>query len=164
MKEIWKDIKSYKGKYQVSNLGNVYSFKTNRILKPAVNRHGYKLVGLCKNGKLKSCKPHRLVAESFLPNKDKTLQVNHIDGVKTNNRLDNLEWVTRSENVSHAYSLGLMDKRGELNCKSKLKVKDVIKIRELHSKGLKPPEIAKKYCIHICNIRRIIKRETWKHI
>ena len=103
MIEEWRDIKGYEGLYQVSNLGRVKSFKgvSERILKIGVDRYGYISINLFKNNKRKLCKVHRLVAEAFIPNQDNKPQVNHIDEVKTNNMVSNLEWVTAKENSNH---------------------------------------------------------------
>lgn len=111
--EFWKDITGYKGIYQISTLGNVKSLansfsKKERILKQKTDRNGYKSISLCKDGKSKYFSIHRLVASHFLNKKDPSLHVNHRDGVKTNNNLNNLEWVTRSENQKHAYRMGLL--------------------------------------------------------
>ena len=102
MSEIWKLIKDYPN-YSVSDLGNVKNNKTGRILKPLEVGGGYVVVDLWNNHGSKSKKIHRLVAEAFIPNPDNKPQVNHIDGNKKNNKKDNLEWVTASENVQHAY-------------------------------------------------------------
>lgn len=119
MKEIWKDIKDYEGLYQVSNLGNVksldryvnYKIKdTKRKLlgkskKLSLNEKGYLKVTLHKNCKGKTREVQRLVAETFIPNPENKPQVNHIDGNKTNNYVTNLEWVTESENMVHAFNI-----------------------------------------------------------
>lgn len=106
MNEIWKNIDGYEGLYQVSNLGNVKSLNYNktgkeRILKPGTDKCGYRLVGLFKNGKLKFFTIHRLVANSFLENPDHKPEVNHKDEDKTNNCVENLEWMTRKENNNY---------------------------------------------------------------
>lgn len=115
MKEVWKDIENYEGIYQVSNLGNVKvlsrqvwngkGFRTQdeRILQQSNNQWGYNIVTLTKDSKRKPHKVHRLVAQAFIPNPENKEQVNHIDGNKTNNNVNNLEWNTRQENISHAY-------------------------------------------------------------
>lgn len=108
MKEIWKDIKDYKGLYQVSNIGRVKSLanrsnhKTEIIIKQS-KVTGYMQVTLYKNSRRKMFKVHRLVAMAFIPNPLNKEQVNHIDGKKTNNAVENLEWNTVSENVKHAF-------------------------------------------------------------
>ncbi|ALO80891.1 NUMOD4 domain-containing protein [Enterococcus faecalis] len=99
--EKWKDIVEYEGLYQVSNLGNVYSFKTNKYLKPSGDK--YLHVILSKNNRTKTVRIHRLVAEAFIPNQDNKPQVNHIDGDRYNNNVKNLEWLTCKENIVHAY-------------------------------------------------------------
>ena len=104
------DIPNYEGHYQVSNQGEIYSLKKNKKLFTRVHTKGYLEVELFKNGKGKIFKVHRLVALAFLGNSD--LQVNHIDGNKKNNCVDNLEWVTPKENQQHAIKNGLFRKAG----------------------------------------------------
>lgn len=111
MEEIWKDIEEYEGLYQVSNLGRIKRLKgigctEERFIKPCI-RKGYYFVFLYRNSKYKTMSIHRLVALSFLLNKYDKMEVNHIDGVKLNNCVENLEWNTRSENAKHAYDTGL---------------------------------------------------------
>lgn len=101
--EIWKDIKNYENKYQVSNSGRIKSLKKDIILKPSVHYKGYLEVKLYKNNSSKVFKIHRLVASAFIPNPENKPQVNHIDGNKQNNCVDNLEWNTQSENQLHAF-------------------------------------------------------------
>lgn len=100
MKEIWKDIKGYEGLYQVSNLGNVKSLKTNKNLYYSNSNNGYLRVGLFKN-KRKMFSIHRLVAENFIPNPNEYLVVNHKDFNQKNNKVDNLEWCTSKENNNY---------------------------------------------------------------
>lgn len=106
MQEIWRDIKNYEGLYQISSLGNVKSLRNNKILKPGI-RNEYYIVSLCKGGKQKSKTIHRLVAKTFIPNPKNKEQVNHIDGNKLNNRIENLEWCTNQENIIHSWKNGL---------------------------------------------------------
>lgn len=123
MREVWKDIKNYEGLYQVSDLGNVRSldhYASNgkkNILYLGKNLKGtldgkkqYLQVTLSKNDINKKALIHRLVAEAFIPNEDNKREVNHINGIKTDNRLNNLEWVTSKENKRHAINLGLYNK------------------------------------------------------
>lgn len=99
--EIFIPIRGYEGHYEVSNFGNVKSLKSNIILKPSL-RMGYPVVTL-SNGKSKMYTIHRLVALNFLSNPENKETVNHIDGVKTNDNLENLEWATRQENEIHSF-------------------------------------------------------------
>lgn len=108
--EEWRDVIGYEGLYQVSNFGRAKSFYSNkaRILKPIRRADGYVDFGLHKNGSTRHRPIHILVAQVFIPNPENKPIVNHIDGDKTNNRVDNLEWVTNSENVIHAHKTGLI--------------------------------------------------------
>lgn len=116
MTEIWKDVVGYEGLYQVSNLGRVKALsKTDRLgrfyperLKAICdNGNGYKVVNFKVNCNSKMFTVHRLVANAFIPNPQNDQYINHIDGDKSNNRVDNLEWCTASENMVHAVKLGL---------------------------------------------------------
>lgn len=105
--EQWKDIDGYEGIYKISNFGNVLSVKNNKLRAIHLDKDGYCRVMLCKNGRKKSSIVHRLVANAFIPNLENKPQVNHKNGIKTDNRLENLEWVTNSENMKHAFLTGL---------------------------------------------------------
>ncbi|MBQ9657346.1 MAG: HNH endonuclease [Clostridia bacterium] len=104
--EIWKDIIETSN-YAVSSLGRIKNTKTNRLLNPSELGNGYKQVSLKMNdtGKFKKEYIHRLVAKYFIENPDNKKEVNHKDGNKNNNNMDNLEWVTPSENQKHKYDV-----------------------------------------------------------
>lgn len=110
--EVWEDIPEYEGLYQASNLGRIRSLPRNttkgRILKPYIHpTNGYSYSSVCKNNNAKTKRTHVLILKAFRPTEDEAMQVNHIDGDKTNNKLENLEWVTQSENMKHAFDTGL---------------------------------------------------------
>ncbi len=122
MIEIWKDIEGYEGLYQVSNLGRVkslpkqhrYGSKSERILQCGKTKKqklaiDYPSVILCKNGTYKSIRIHRLVALHFIENPENKESVNHINGIKNDNRVENLEWASPSEQNYHMYKFGLKD-------------------------------------------------------
>lgn len=113
MKEEWKPIKGFKGLYEVSNTGKIKSFQRGKtkILRQNISQRGYHHVILSKNKVNKDLRVHRLVASAFIPNPLNKPEVNHIDGNKDNNNVDNLEWATCKENIDHAIKMGLCDER-----------------------------------------------------
>lgn len=138
--EIWRDVVGYEGRYMVSSLGRVKSlrFGKEKFLCSFPNVDGYLKVGLFRKSKMRQCSVqhqysvHRLVAEAFIPNPEGKPQVNHIDGDKTNNRVENLEWATSRENTIHAILLGLNNQHKN---KKKLTAEEVEYIRAHCIKG-----------------------------
>lgn len=109
--EIWKNIQGYENLYQISSNGRVKSLgngnsnnSKERILKQGKNKYGYCVVKLCNEGKLKSFLVHRLVAQAFIPNVDNKPQIDHINTDRTDNRVENLRWVTNQENCNNPIS------------------------------------------------------------
>ena len=160
----WRRIKGYEN-YLVSNQGRVFNFKFKKFLKPAKDRGGYLYVGLYKNGVRKHHKIHRLVANAFILNPENKRTVNHIDGVKTNNFVDNLEWNTQSENNQHAMDTGLKDAKGVNHGQAKLSEDQVLEIRRLYKTGdYYQKDLGKMFDVHHSHIGYIVNRKKWKHI
>jgi len=176
--EIWKDVIGYEGKYQVSNFGRLKCEETVRIqprnggirvypakiIIPFKNNQGYLKAGLRLNNKSSVKFMHRIVCEAFYSNPSKKEYVNHINGIKSDNHVDNLEWVTPKENSKHAIETGLSKNYGSTHSKSKLTDLEVFKIRELHMEGIKTVDISKIYNVTPQNIGDIVNRKRWKHI
>ena len=175
--EIWKDVIGYERFYQVSNLGNVKSldrsinqinnsirYYNGKLLNKKLESNGYYRVNLNKEGLSKNFSVHRLVAIAFIENSKNKPQVNHINGIKTDNFFENLEWTTISENTKHAYENKLIKKRlGEKHPLCKIKAEDVHKIKyELNH--LRNFEVAIIFNIKQCHVKSIRKNYTWKHI
>ena len=146
MKEIWKDIPGYEGYYQVSNLGNIKSLDRvidrnggrplplkSKPIKIRLDKNGYRITGLRKEGRSTTGRIGRLVGMAFIPNPENKPEINHIDGVKTNDCIDNLEWVTSHENHIHALNLGLYDshknKKGLKHHRCKITESEILTFR-----------------------------------
>jgi hypothetical protein len=168
MEEVWKDIKGFEGLYMVSNIGNVKRLKSKwvlneRLIGRLVDRDGYFRRTLCKNSLSKQITEHRLVATTFIENPENKLTINHINGIKTDNRVENLEWNTQLENKQHAVSSGLTNLKGTNHPRCKLSDKDVLEIREIGFSQTRTA-LSKKYGVSRITILRIIKRSNWNHI
>ena len=158
-REEWKDIKEYEGLYQVSNLGRVKSLdqkvsnkkgnylQKGKVLAFYIDKDGYCVVCLTNKRKHKTYRVSRLVAETFIPNYENKPTVNHIDGNKQNNNIENLEWATYSENNRHAVEMGL-------NTKDKLKIK--VNQYDLNGNFIKQweslSEAGRKAVVHVTKI------------
>ncbi|MEI7509321.1 MAG: NUMOD4 domain-containing protein [Flavobacterium sp.] len=179
--EVWKDIVGYEGHYQVSSIGRVKSLarvvesrkgifgnKKESFLKATKNKKGYLNLKLCiKKDEVcseKSVIVHRLVANEFLENPLNKPKVNHKNGIKDDNRVNNLEWCTGSENVIHALANNLkISQKGSEHGNSKLTEEKVLEIRKIgRSKTLK--EVAKIYNVDISLISLVLLNKIWKHV
>jgi hypothetical protein len=164
--EIFKPIPGFCN-YDVSNLGRVRRIgraqraTAFRILKPTINKYGYKRVGLSEHSKIKSMTVHRLVALAFIGEPQEGKQVNHKDGIKTNNNINNLEYVTIQENAIHAFTHNLNPQKGHTHDKSKLTEEDVWEIRKLLGEGKRKSEISRMYSVHYSSIQHIENGLNW---
>lgn len=170
--EIWKDVIGFEGIYQVSNMGQIKSLERydrrgfkkwpTRILKPAKTRYGYHQILLCKNGQRFKRYVHHIVTEAFIGERPAGKQCNHINGIKTDNSIDNLEYCTASENHYHSYQvLGKKAARGNDSGHNKLVESQVIFIRTTHLTG---KELAKMFNVSRAVISNIRNYKIWKHI
>lgn len=167
MEEIWKDVPGYEWAYEVSNLSRIRS--KDRLVIDSLGRHrhlqgklkkaskgsdGYYSVSLCDGNTERHVSLHRIVATAFIPNPEKKLEVNHIDGDKSNNCLDNLEWVTPKENIAHASRLGLRKNVG-YDSKRSQKAKEGLNWCKKHCKPVKCLETGEIFKSHSSAARHI---------
>lgn len=170
--EYWKPIEGFEGVYELSSLARVkslpkikgrYMQKDSHILSPKTNKDGYLCFTLKKDKVSKHIHLQRLMALNFIPNPNNLPQVNHIDGNKKNNYIENLEWVTCQQNIRHSWDNGLSTpKDGDKNGNCILSSEQVCEIKELRSSGKTYFEIAKIYNIsfgHVGSICRGDKRK-----
>lgn len=165
--EKWKDIEGFEGYYQVSTYGRVKSLsrtsirrgrtypQKESILKMQINQ--YPSVMLQKEGNKRRVNIHRLVAHAFIPNPQNKPMVNHINGIKTDCHVDNLEWVTQRENEDHSIKYGLK----YIPSNTKLSIGDVKQIRAAVSKGARQKDIAQKFSLHPTTISKIVSGASW---
>ena len=164
MTEIWKDVKGYEERYQVSNLGRIRSVRImGYFLK------GYCYVVLSKNRKTQYTAIHRLVAQTFIPNPLNKPFVNHINGNPKDNRPENLEWCTQKENVEHSWRTGLATNdrqycRGTAHASVVLTEKQVRVIKHALTLGVPYHILATMTNAALATIGKIARGITWKHI
>lgn len=171
--EIWEPIKGYEGRYEVSTLGRIKSLagkmwgKTSqqeRVLIPAKAPNGYMRVLLYNSNKRKLISLHRQVAIAFIPNPDNKCCVNHKNGIKTDNRAENLEWCTQKENIRHSKKMGLsIYAKGENVGSSKLNEVEVVEIRSLYKTGQHTNRsLADKFNVCPMTINLIVRYKIWR--
>ena len=171
MKEEWRPVKGFERTHSVSSEGRVKRTKQSgsvvagRILKPSSNRWGYRHVSLQDGPETKkTIRLHRAVAMAFIPNPQGLREVNHINGDKNDNRVENLEWCTRGKNMAHAYRTGLRrHPGGGANANAKLTWKNVEDIRRHHARGgVQIIDIAAHYGVDPNTISEVIHFKSWK--
>lgn len=162
--ERWRPVPGFPG-YHVSDHGRVWSDKTRRILRPGTNRHGYHHVILSHRGRTTTHSVHVLVATAFIGPRPPGQEVNHLNGDPTNNRIQNLEYVSHRENALHAIRIGLYRRNGEDNPAAKLTERDVRAIRSAAAEGgITLRELALRYGVSVSAIRLIVNRKNWRHL
>lgn len=161
------ESKVYKENYIVYSDGKVWSKHKNTFMKLNYNKNGYCYISLKHNGVREAMPIHRLIAKLFIPNPSNKKTVNHKDGNKLNNTVNNLEWMTHSENIKHAFSSGIRtysknegfkNQVGSGNYQSKLTEENIIEIRNSKLKGT---ELAKKFGVSRALISKIINYKVW---
>ncbi len=178
--EEWRDVPGWEGSYQVSNLARVRSlnrmvrrsdgvvfFCKGIILKQYIDERGYPYIAFSDKAhkRYKKRRIHQLVGTSFVSGYKTGLQINHKNGIKTDNGISNLEWVTGSQNIAHAHKIGLLNLRGENHPGgSKLTEKDVLVIIDqprMKGSGLR---LAKQFGVSRSTISAIRHKKSWKHL
>lgn len=161
--EIFKEIPGF-SRYKISNLGNMLNID-GTPKKTCIDKYGYEhialMTGATPNRRL-TVYVHRLVMFSFSPTTKSNMDVNHINGIKTDNRLENLEWCTRKENIQHSYKMGL-SKIGSQTSSAKITEQDVTQIRLLGETETYT-FISRLFNISRQTVTRIINKERWKHV
>jgi hypothetical protein len=175
--EVWLDIPDYEGLYQASSFGRIRSIDRKILCKdgrsklikgttltPTKTKHGYLALALCCNGVPQTHTVHKLVSRAFLGFRPEQMQVNHLDGNKSNNAASNLEYCTPSENTRHAFRTGLNLSKGEVNPSAKLKANDIKSIVARASNGETLRSIAASYGLVVSSIWAIVNNKAWRHI
>ena len=145
IEEVWKPVLGFENSYKVSNIGNVFSIKNNKVLSLWKDKDGYHRCNLKSKGKAKQASVHRLVAESFIMNPNNKTQINHKNAIRSDNRVENLEWCSCAENQRYKYALGYKPS------------KEVIqKMQEGHLKRISKPEEKEKMAL-LCKNRFSVK-------
>lgn len=145
--------------------GTIISTLSGKTISKRIGKTGYYLVNLCINHKCKTFSFHRLIAKLFIENPKNLPCVNHIDGNKLNNSLNNLEWVTFSENAKHAIKNGLaIIRKGVLTKNGRFSEDDIKNIRKLSENNIPARKIAEKYNVSKSTIQQIIWRKTYKWV
>jgi len=171
----WKDVVGYETLYRISDQGQVMRIKDGRwgtplrrILKQYINGGGYATLHLCKHGTPRGVRVHQLVAEAFIGPRD-GLHVNHKNGIKLDNRSQNLEYLSKQDNDAHAhYVLNVITPtraRGEKSGRARLAKDQVLDIRRKYAAHKTSyPKLAREYTVAKSTIQAIIERKSWTHI
>lgn len=160
----WIPVPGYEGLYEINEMGQIFILKSKKLRKNKLWKNGYIGVNLYKNRKYKIHCLHRLLLQAFrpIPN-DENLQAAHLNGIKTDNRLENLIWATTKENASHKKLHGTIGE-GSKNAMSKLTDADILEIERLYNKGFSSTKIGHRLGISGSSVARIMRGERWRHL
>lgn len=172
MIEEWKPISGYEGIFSVSSLGRIRNECVKRgnqyvgkIRIGKKHKDNYLSIRMCHNYKVNIFRIHNLVAKAFIGERPENYVVNHKDGDKANNKLENLEYLSRSQNAYHAVKMNRWpDCRGSKHYASRFKDEDIKNIRDLYKKGEKQKSIAIKFNTNQCYISQIVNNKRWSHV
>lgn len=175
--EEWRDVVGFEGYYQVSNLGRVLScdrivyknggsfIQKGRILSTPPDTHGYAKLIFSVDKEITHDSVHRVVAKAFILNPETKPHVNHLNSIRHDNRVENLEWATEKENSMHAAAKGRIGAKGSRNSYAKVDEALVLEIREKYAtRNYYLSELSKEYNIHFGTISYIVRGDTWKHV
>lgn len=152
-----EELKNYLKNYKVFQDGSIYSYYTDRFIKTQKNSNGYITVNLWNGESTKKFRVHRLVALTYIDNPENKSDVNHKNGDKSDNRVRNLEWNTRKENMQHSFNVL------KNQTKTKLTKEQVIEIRKLSAEGYKQRALAKMFSVRVSCICDIVNYKLWKY-
>lgn len=167
--EEWKEIDGWAGKYLISNfgrmksLGGKYSTKCpdGYITEGSIDVLGYRCITMRSPGRREQKRVHSLVASAFLEKPSPLHCVNHKDGNKLNNHVDNLEWITKKENCLHAVRIGLHNLKGEHHPMAKLTEKDVLRMRKLRLDGQSYERLGKRFGVSRRQAADVVNGKNW---
>lgn len=163
MSERWRAVVGYEGRYEVSDRGEVFSLKSERVLSPGHHQAGYPRVMLCDTSGARSVLIHRLVLEAFVGPRPPGTECCHKNGNPKDNRLENLRWDTRKANAADAAEHGTRT-IGERQPQAKLSDEKVRSIRALAVCGVRQSTIAAAFGVSRSVVCRVLKREIWRHV
>lgn len=168
--ERWQAIEGTNSRYFISTFGRLITVAwkgtdQTRVMKPALDANGYLRTMIIQNGRTRTVKMHRLVAQAYLPNPLNSPEVNHKSMTKDDNRVENLEWATGKQNVQHAFKTSGRTMQGTKAPNAKLTEAQVLEIRAKYVPRLySATRLAKEYSVSQPTVKAILQRRHWKHI